>query len=482
MGELKTVDFTAKHGNFEVLDKRFTRCRVYVMASGRNANGSDITYEAMEKCIEQLPNTPIVGHLFKRDDHYVVGGHDSKVVIDDENGFQIINETVPFGVIPENANPKIEKVLEPDGKTYNHYLSCDCLLWTGRYNIMDAKYSDDVYFNQSCELLIDDADYDKDSYLVIKSFTLDALCLLGKSDNPKDNTTPCFASCRVERLKDFSINDNEAFKQEFSLLMQELKTFALENKPKMEESKDMTEKVFELLSAITFKCNDADVAKYAILSISDTEANVIDKEDEYKAYSIPYSVTEGEEPEVTLDFDGKVEKSVGVMDKAENDFSIKAEIDSVTSVTTANAVTEALENFESATVKEMTEKYEQLEADYNSAKATLDEVQAKLDVFEAEKQEVERKLHEKEIDDVIETYASKMGTYADFLLYRSKVDYSKTKEQVNTDMLILLGKANMGQKSTFSFNPVVTGVPKEGSFESENGNGRYGDLFDKVNK
>lgn len=482
MGELKTVDFTAKHGNFEVLDKRFTRCRVYVMASGRNANGSDITYEAMEKCIEQLPNTPIVGHLFKRDDHYVVGGHDSKVVIDDENGFQIINETVPFGVIPENANPKIEKVLEPDGKTYNHYLSCDCLLWTGRYNIMDAKYSDDVYFNQSCELLIDDADYDKDSYLVIKSFTLDALCLLGKSDNPKDNTTPCFASCRVERLKDFSINDNEAFKQEFSLLMQELKTFALENKPKMEESKDMTEKVFELLSAITFKCNDADVAKYAILSISDTEANVIDKEDEYKAYSIPYSVTEGEEPEVTLDFDGKVEKSVGVMDKAENDFSIKAEIDSVTSVTTANAVTEALENFESATVKEMTEKYEQLEADYNSTKATLDEVQAKLDVFEAEKQEAERKLHEKEIDDVIETYASKMGTYADFLLYRSKVDYSKTKEQVNTDMLILLGKANMGQKSTFSFNPVVTGVPKEGSFESENGNGRYGDLFDKVNK
>lgn len=482
MGELKTVDFTAKHGNFEVLDKRFTRCRVYVMASGRNANGSDITYEAMEKCIEQLPNTPIVGHLFKRDDHYVVGGHDSKVVIDDENGFQIINETVPFGVIPENANPKIEKVLEPDGKTYNHYLSCDALLWTGRYNIMDAKYSDDVYFNQSCELLIDNAEYDKDSYLVIKAFTLDALCLLGKSDNPKDNTTPCFASCRVERLKDFSINDNEAFKQEFSLLMQELKTFALENKPKMEESKDMTEKVFELLSAITFKCNDADVAKYAILSISDTEANVIDKEDEYKAYSIPYSVTEGEEPEVTLDFDGKVEKSVGVMDKVENDFSIKAEIDSVASVTTANAVTEALENFESATVKEMTEKCEKLEADYNSTKATLDEVQAKLDVFEAEKQEAERKLHEKEIDDVIETYASKMGTYADFLLYRSKVDYSKTKEQVNTDMLILLGKANMGQKSTFSFNPVVTGVPKEGSFESENGNGRYGDLFDKVNK
>lgn len=482
MGELKTVDFTAKHGEFEVLDKRFTKCRVYVMASGRNANGSDITYEAMEGCIGQLPNTPIVGHLYKRDDHYVVGGHDSKVIIDDENGFQIVNETVPFGVIPENANPKIEKVLEPDGKTYNHYLSCDCLLWTGRYNIMDAKYSDDVYFNQSCELLIDNAEYDKDGYLIIKSFTLDALCLLGKSDNPKDNTTPCFASCRVERLKDFSVSDNEVFKNEFSLLMQELKSFALENKLKTEESKDMTEKVFELLSAITFKCNDADVAKYAILSISDTEANVIDKEDGYKAYSIPYSVTEAEEPEVTLDFDGKVEKSVGVMDKVEDDFSIKAEIDSAVSVEKESAVAVALENFESAAVTELTEKYEALEVEHNNLRASYEETQARLDVFEAEKKEAERQLHEKEINDVVESFASKMGTYPDYLLYRSKVDYSKTKEQVNTDMLILLGKANMGQKSSFSFNPVVTGVTNEVSFESDNGNGRYGDLFEKVNK
>lgn len=488
MGKLQTVDFTAKHGNFEVLDKRFTRCRVYVMASGKNANGSDITYEAMERCIEQLPNTPIVGHLFQRDGHYVVGGHDSKVIIDDTNGFQIVNETVPFGVIPSESNPKIEKVLEPDGRTYNHYLSCDCLLWTGRYNIMDAKYSDDVYFNQSCELLIDDAEYDKDGYLVIKDFTLDALCLLGKSDNPKDNTTPCFASCRVERVKDFSISDNESFKEEFSLLMQELKAFALDNKEtKMEDNKNMTEKVFELLSAVTFKCNDADVAKYAILSITDTEANVIDKEDGYKAYSIPYTVTEVAEGEVVtnevaLDYESKVEKSVGVMDKVENDFSIKAEIDATTSVAIADAVTSALESYESTAVTEMTEKYEKLETEFNTMKAEFDAAQAKLDVFEAEKKEAEIKLHEKEIDDVIETYSAKMGTYADYLLYRSKVDYSKTKEQVNTDMLILLGKANMGQKSTFSFNPVVTGAPKDSSFESDNGNGRYGDLFDKINK
>jgi hypothetical protein len=75
-----------------------------------------------------------------------------------------------------------------------------------------------------------------------------------------------------------------------------------------------------------------------------------------------------------------------------------------------------------------------------------------------------------------------METYAEFLLYRSKLDYSKSKEQVDTDLLILLGKANKGQKSTYSFNPVVSGASNNGNFESENGEGRYGDLFLKIKK
>lgn len=482
MDDFKIVNFTSKHSNFETLDSRFTRCRVYVMASGKNANKSNITYEAMEKCIDQLPNTPIVAHLYQENGKYRIGGHDSKLIIDDVNGFQIIDETVPFGVIPENCDPKIEEVLEPDGLTKNHYLSCDCIIWSGRYQIMDAKYSDDIYFNQSCELIINDCEYEADGYLTIKDCTLDALCLLSKSDNPMVNVQPCFASCKVEKIREFSI-EHGLFKKEFSLLMQELNTLAFDNKKNnMEDNKNMTEKVFDLLSAVTFKYNDAEVAKYAILSVTDAEANVIDKEDDYKVYSIPYRISDDEEKNIVFDYEAKVEKSIGITDKTENDFSIKAEIDSATSTAVASAVTSAVESYESAAVSEMTEKYNKLEEDFHKIKADYKEAQSKLDVFEAEKKEAEKKLHEKEIDDVIESYANKMGTYADFLLYRSKVDYSKTKEQVNTDMLILLGKANMGQKSTFSYNPVVTGVPKDNAFNSDNGNGRYGDLFDKINK
>ena len=34
----------------------------------------------------------------------------------------------------------------------NTYLVMDVILWTGRYNIMDAAYDGDIYFNESCEI------------------------------------------------------------------------------------------------------------------------------------------------------------------------------------------------------------------------------------------------------------------------------------------------------------------------------------------
>lgn len=443
------------------LNPQFSLCDIDVMYVDDNRNMTSIPKNVVVDAMYSLYGIPIVGEWLEEEQRF--GDHGQTIEI--KNG-KIVEKvtTKPIGFVTQEAveNATFIKKTLPNGHEEKEWLHLEnCILWSGRYD--EAQFIIENGTSQSMEVLFEDGFYRDDGVFEASKMTFSALCAIG--------VEPCFEESNIRRHYEL-----DSFKQEFTSMLDEYK------KSKMEESKDMTEKVFELLSAITFKCNDADVAKYAILSISDAEANVIDKEDGYKAYTIPYSVAEGDEPEVTLDLDGKVEKSVGVMDKAEDDFSIKAEIDAATSVATANAVTEALENYESEAVKEMTEKYEKLEADFNDMKSNYESAQAKLDVFEAEKAEAERKLHEKEIDDVVESYASKMGTYADYLLYKSKVDYSKSKEQVNTDMLILLGKANMGQKSSFSFNPVVTGVGKETYFESDNGNGRYGDLFEKLNK
>ena len=157
MKKEQTLDFTSKFSDFAIVNSEFTKCKCYMLASGDNANGSDITDESIDKAIArgEFYNKPVVAHLFKDEEtgKYRVGGHDSKWVISAE-GIEIINECIPFGVIPESANIRKEVVMEPDGLTTNTYLVADILLWTGRYNIMDAAYSDDIYFGQSCELSV----------------------------------------------------------------------------------------------------------------------------------------------------------------------------------------------------------------------------------------------------------------------------------------------------------------------------------------
>lgn len=471
--EIKIVQSSIKK-----LNPQFSLCDVLVCYHGDNRNMTSLPKNVIESNLYTIYGIPIVGEwIYKLDgtDEKTWGSHGGRIIIDD-NGINFEQTTKPFGFVTKEAadNASWVTITEKDGHTQNEYLKLSgCILWTDRYE--ESKTILDDNYGQSMEIEFTKGHYRDDHYYEAEEFIFSALCILGT------DVEPCFESACIGRHYEL-----DSFKKEFALMLDEYKKL---NKEELEDNKTMTEKVFELLSAVTFKYNDADIAKYAILSVTDTEANVIDKEDGYKAYSIPYSVTkvenaeEGDDlEEIVFDYEGKVEKSIGVMDKTENDFSIKSEIDHATSTAITNAVTSALESYESTAVTEATEKYNKLEEDFNKMKSDYETAQSKLDVFEAEKKEAEAKLHQKEIDDVIETYAAKMGTYADFLLYRSKVDYSKTKEQVNTDMLILLGKANMGQRSTFSYNPVVTGVAKDSSLESDNGNGRYGDLFDKVNK
>ena len=190
--EFKTVDMTAKFSKFEVINSEFTRCRCNVFYTGKNRNYSDITEEALNKFIARkgYANVPVVAHLMKDSDgHYHVGGHDSKLVISDE-GFEIINECVPFGVIPEDCNPSMDIVTERSGEKRN-YFSVDIILWTHRYPIMEAAFSDEIYFNQSMELTYEDISYDGD-YIVVNDFSMSALCLLNRSLNSNENVEPCF--------------------------------------------------------------------------------------------------------------------------------------------------------------------------------------------------------------------------------------------------------------------------------------------------
>jgi hypothetical protein len=94
-------------------------------------------------------------------------------------------------------------------------------LWTGRFpELLDAIYSDETYFGQSMEINVEGYEPLKEdkNYTNILSYTYSALCLLGKSDNPKEHTEPCFPISRVDPYE-FSLDDDK-----FSELMSELKS------------------------------------------------------------------------------------------------------------------------------------------------------------------------------------------------------------------------------------------------------------------
>lgn len=478
---LKNIDVISKFSKFEVINKDFTRCRCNVFYTGRNRNYSDITEDALRKFIARkgYANVPVVAHLMKDDDgNYRVGGHDGKIVITDE-GIEFVDECIPFGVIPEDCNPSMEEVVERSGEV-KKYFSVDLILWTHRYPIMEAAYSDEIYFNQSMEINFNDYSYD-DPYVVINDFSMSALCLLGKSMNSSENHEPCFESSRVKK---FSI-DESSFKANFEELLDAIKKYELGSDEPIQDKTNTNKegeqqmdymKFVEALSQV--KIGDSENCKYALLNVTDDKVNVLDLED-YKAYAFDYAVTsENDAEELVIDYDSKCEMSLSACEKIENENFIEFSImDAINSQAEEklNAYTEKLTSEFNAKFDEIKQEYESLNEEYKNALNELNEFRAS----DAARKEQE---HKDNVDNIVSEFAKKLQRVPEFLVYKARLDYSKTEDEIRQELTLMAGKNVMDTqtKANFAYNPVST------KFDSKNNENkttsRYGNLLDKFLK
>ena len=478
--ELKSIDMTAKFSNFQVINKDFTRCRCNVFYTGRNRNYSDITEEALQKFIARkgYANVPVVAHLFKDESgKYRVGGHDSKLILSNE-GIEFVNECVPFGVIPEDCNPSMDLITERSGEQ-RQYFSVDIILWTHRYPIMEAAFSDDVYFNQSMELNFDEISMDGD-YTVVHDFSMSALCLLNRSLSPDENCEPCFESSRV---KSFSL-DEDKFKQNFELMLDKLKQYEsatavhdkeTNNKPNKEEKKFMDlEKLNAFLSTFTFKDNcDNDVAKYALLGdATETSFTVIDREDNFKVYTVEFALDD--EQNIVADWDAKVEKKFAIVSADEESAIDLNTVIGEYAQSKADMITESLTVSFNEKIDEMAKEYENLSKE-------LETSNKKLADFEAEKAEADRLAHKAEVDAVVAEFAKKIGRSPKFLVYKAKLNADEvTVEKVTQDLTLMAGQEMIGGKSaSYSYQPTETKVANKENNDVQN---RYGNLLSKYMK
>ena len=175
--ELIKISFNGKIKPVKPINEQLTLCKCYVMAIGENDNRTIISKESVDDALPTLFNVPVVGHLYADEDGVIrMGGHDITLEKDADGKYIFKSITVPYGTVPQQDNVHYEEVEE--GRAKKTYLVADTILWTGRYpELLDAVYSEDIYFAQSMEIIPSETEK-TDAGLNIKKFQFSALCLL----------------------------------------------------------------------------------------------------------------------------------------------------------------------------------------------------------------------------------------------------------------------------------------------------------------
>ena len=194
---------------FDVVDlnKSFAAAKCLVCYAGRNKNKSDISKTKLLDALPSMKNIPVVGRYDVEKDDF--GSHDLKVITTND-GVDVVNATIPFGVIPESANQWFEiRNVEGEDK---ECLFTDVVLWKRQHGYQHIAEAGTL--SESMEINVSEFIVDQDGYCIVDKFEFEALCLLGSS------VTPCFENACVQMYSNEVVSD---FKLQFSEMLKEFK-------------------------------------------------------------------------------------------------------------------------------------------------------------------------------------------------------------------------------------------------------------------
>lgn len=214
MGKVVHMAYSSSLTSLCEINSSFDTGILRIAYSGTNRNGSYISKETFERCIETLYNCPIVCHYDRETDS--IGGHDMELVSGEDGSIRLVNMTVPVGVIPESSNYFWSVVEEEDGAEHE-YLCADVLIWKRQEAY--RKIKEDGFSAHSMEITVKDGEM-QDGLFVIKDFEFTAFCLLG------DEHEPCFESSEL------TLFSYDQMKQQMAAMMSDLKKeFSLVSPP-----------------------------------------------------------------------------------------------------------------------------------------------------------------------------------------------------------------------------------------------------------
>lgn len=474
------------------LNNQFALVDILLCYHGRNRNRTSMSKEVIENALPSLYGIPIVGeYIYLDDGSQDFGSHGGKIILSDK-GIKFEDTTKPYGFITKDAvdNAKWVTITEKDGIQKHEYLELKgCIVWQKRYEEVSALL--DENYGQSMEIEISSGEYDAEDYFNIKEFTFSAACILGSNPDGTD-VIPCFESACIGRHYEL-----DSFKKEFSLMLDEYKKFnesdgttatvqnnVTNNNPHVEGENKM-----DFLKITEFLSKSDDNCTYRLLNATDSKVYALDMEN-YKPYSFDYAVTKAEDTEsIVIDFESKTEMSLSATDKITDEnfdeFSIQNEIDTAKETYAKKLVDENSKKLGESLSAEFNQNYSKLKDDYDALAESHKLISEKLAAFEKKETELKEKAHREEIDNLVNTYAEKLGKYSKFLVYKAQIEehYSKSVDEVKQDLIFMAGNYLTNQenslKKNFSYNPIVTGVANKSTETTTN---KYGHLLDKYIK
>lgn len=171
-----------KTGEIAGGDTRFINVTIDVLHTGDNLNGSTFSKEVVDKALDGIKNTPILGYIEKSNAGDLdFKGHEHELKIDDD-GIEYVYAGSAYGVIPESCNARW--VNRDDGTgTMRDYLRVDGLLWT-KFDDSCEIFERDGVKAQSMEITNLKGAVDDRGYYVVSDFAFDGCCILSTT-NPR---------------------------------------------------------------------------------------------------------------------------------------------------------------------------------------------------------------------------------------------------------------------------------------------------------
>ena len=187
---------------YEDLSDRNTDTMLYgkikILHTGRNRNASNVTYDAAEKCKNNLAYKPILGNFCEIEGIQDFTSHD-RIVLEDGT---IEYQEKQIGCITND-----EAYLEYDEEKDRYYLYAVCAIprnYTPAAEIIERKNGTKV----SCELDIYKMSYDaKEKELILEDIEVTGVTCLGVNPNTGENINEGMEGARLD-ITDFSASNN----------------------------------------------------------------------------------------------------------------------------------------------------------------------------------------------------------------------------------------------------------------------------------